>query len=104
MKTREELLQLVREWLEKNDWDREKLEQELKVFGFCEVCGPGTVVIERDVTIWEYPNGSYKVVGFHSPTRVICSVDEDHEIALWDDLFDELSAAAIIEELKGLEV
>jgi len=103
MKTREELLQLVREWLEKNDWDREKLEEALTIPGFCAVCGPGTVVEEGDALVWRYPDDSFKVLDFHSPDTIICTVDEDHEIALWDDLFDELSAAAILNELKSLK-
>lgn len=103
METREELLELIRRWLEENDWDREKLEQALTIPGFCSVCGPGTVVVEGDALVWQYPDGRFRVVEFHSPDTIICTVNEKHEIAIWDDLFDDLSTDALLSELKSLK-
>lgn len=102
MKSKKELLQLVENWLEENNWDRKELEKALRFVGFCAECGPGTVALEGDALIWQYTDGSVRVLDFHSPDRLVCVKDESHEIAIWEDLFDaeEVTPEIVIDRLS----
>lgn len=93
---------LVKRWLEENGWDEKKLEEALFFPGFCATCGPGTVAKEGDALVRQYLDRSFSVLHFHSPDRLVCTEDEDHEIVLWEELFEDVSPKAIIEELRGL--